>query len=125
VASPGSRGEEDSSSSPATSAEAFDAKLAEREAAVRAGLAELEEQLEELDTLARRGCTGAVERATLRDAFETLRRELDCIVAARRAVATLRPDAARADLAALRAEQRASGQGSERRRGRAPSEELP
>ena len=102
MASPGLR---DARSPSVLRVEEFEARLSEREAHLRAGLSDLETQLAELEAFVASGCAGPVEHAALRAAFETLRRELDCIVSARSAVATLRPGAGGLDLAARRAAQ--------------------
>jgi hypothetical protein len=105
LASPGPRGsgQHEWPALPGPRVAVFEARLAERERLLRAGLDELEEQLAELEALVVSGCAGPVERDSLRDAFETLRRELACITAARRAVETLRPEPVPTGLAGRRA----------------------
>jgi hypothetical protein len=88
---------------PAPRVQEFEARLSQREAVVRAGLADLELQLSALQALVTSGCEGPAEEAMLADAFASLRRELDCVVSARRAVASLRTDVSRSSLAAHRA----------------------
>jgi hypothetical protein len=74
-------------------ADEFDRRLARREATLREEVAALTRRVSDADA--------AVEDTAL-ETLAALRRELDCIVAARRAVATLRPCAARDVLPAHR-----------------------
>ena len=73
--------------------EEFDRRLARREATLREQVAALKQRVPHAD---------APCDETEREALAALRRELDCIVAARRAVATLRSGAATGGLPAHR-----------------------
>ena len=73
--------------------EEFDRRLAHREATLREEVAALTQRVPDAD---------AAVDAPAQETLAALRRELDCIVAARRAVATLRPGAASDVLSAYR-----------------------
>jgi hypothetical protein len=85
--------------------EECETRLARREEDVRLRRNTLEERLARLEAEGDRAlATAAADRAALAEDLERLERELACLRAARSAVATLRPAAARVDLASLKAE---------------------